>query len=653
MENVLIAKVAVSAATYAIDKPYDYLIPPSMAEKAVIGMRVIVPFGRGNKLSDGILLSIGPVSSQLKLKQITALLDEHPVLDGESVRLALWMRERYFCTVYDAVKAMLPSGLWYALQNEYAVAPGWDRDTAYAEAGKSAAATRILDLLFDCGGKAKLRKIKAVFGAADPSSALRGLVKKEILTVKTHLSRGVGDKTTEILKLATPPDEALKQSAKKIKKAPMRYAVAELLSRLEEAPLRQISYLTGASASALRAMVKSGFLISESREEFRRPAYKAEAPAAPVVLNQEQVDAFQGIDALCRAGKPAAALLYGVTGSGKTKVYLKLIAKTLARGKSAMLLVPEIALTSQLLQMASSSFGNGVALLHSSLRAGERYDEWKRIRSGEARVVVGTRSAIFAPLQNLGLLILDEEQEYTYKSESAPRYHARDVAKYRCMRSGAVLLLGSATPSVESFYYAKQGIYHLFTLHRRYNEGTLPEVMVVDMRKELHAGNGGTISLVLRRELAKNIGAGRQSILLMNRRGNRPMVTCGECGDAPVCPHCRVYLTYHSANGRLMCHHCGHSQALPPACPKCGGQLKFIGAGTQKVQEELEALFPDVEILRMDTDSVSAAGSHEKILSRFEKKEIPILLGTQMVAKGLDFENVTLVGVISAALSLY
>ena len=359
------------------------------------------------------------------------------------------------------------------------------------------------------------------------------------------------------------------------------------------------------------------------------------------MLNAEQQAAFEGLDALAAVGRPAAALLYGVTGSGKTQVYLRLIYEALARGRTAMVLVPEIALTPQLLRIFASHFGDDIAVLHSSLRAGERYDEWKRVRSGQARVVIGTRSAVFAPLRNLGLLILDEEQESTYKSENVPKYHARDVAKYRCAQNDALLVLGSATPSVESMYHAKRGDYRLFTLRRRYNEQARPEVLIADMKR----------SSAPQRHLTQRAsgpagcrhGGGEQSILFLNRRGASRMVTCGECGEVPTCPRCSVHLTYHSANGRLMCHYCGHSEPLPDACPSCGGALNFLGYGTQKVEEELHAAFPGREILRMDTDTVSATQSHEKLLSRFEKERIPVLVGTQMVAKGLDFENVTLV----------
>ncbi|MEG2001237.1 MAG: primosomal protein N', partial [Evtepia sp.] len=325
----------------------------------------------------------------------------------------------------------------------------------------------------------------------------------------------------------------------------------------------------------------------------------------------------------------------------------------LKKGQTAIVLVPENVLTPKLLAIFFSYFGEAVAVLHSSLPVGERYDEWKRIRDGEAKVVIGTRSAIFAPLDHIGLIVLDEEHEGTYQSESLVRYHARDIAKFRCTQNKSLLLLGSATPAIETMYAAQTGVYHLFELRERFNEKALPNVMKVDMKNELRAGNGSGISMLLRAELEKNFARGEQSILFINRRGTNRMVSCGICGAVPACPRCSVYLTYHAANHRLMCHYCGYSEKLPEQCPACGGKLEFIGSGTQKIQAELKELYPDIEVLRMDTDTVSVTQSHEVLLERFERKRIPILLGTQMVAKGLDFENVTLVGVIAADLSLY
>lgn len=654
MEGNTVAKIALQAATYAIDKPYDYQVPPELLDTLRPGMRVIVPFGAGNRRTEGIVLALeGGYPDDPRRKSILTVLDEDPVLDGEALRLALWMRERWFCTVYDAARAMLPAGLYFSLQDRWKLAPGVDREAAYAAAGRSEHARHIVELLFASGREADVAQIKEAFGTKDPNPALKLLRDKGILTLETSASRGVGDKKELVASLAIPPEEAMALVTPRRRSAPLRYAVTELLCALGSASAKELCYFTGAANATLRSLEKSGILRLEHREVFRRVTVEAGERAAPPVLNAEQQAAFEGLDALAAAGRPAAALLYGVTGSGKTQVYLRLIYEALARGRTAMVLVPEIALTPQLLRIFASHFGDDIAVLHSSLRAGERYDEWKRVRSGQARVVIGTRSAVFAPLRNLGLLILDEEQESTYKSENVPKYHARDVAKYRCAQNDALLVLGSATPSVESMYHAKRGDYRLFTLRRRYNEQALPEVLIADMKQELRAGNGTSLSGPLRARLAAAMEAGEQSILFLNRRGASRMVTCGECGEVPTCPRCSVHLTYHSANGRLMCHYCGHSEPLPDACPSCGGALNFLGYGTQKVEEELHAAFPGREILRMDTDTVSATHSHEKLLSRFEKERIPVLVGTQMVAKGLDFENVTLVGVISADLSLY
>lgn len=654
MEGNTVAKIALQAATYAIDKPYDYQVPLELLDTLRPGMRVVVPFGAGNRRTEGIVLALeGGYPDDPRRKSILTVLDEEPVLDGEALRLALWMRERWFCTVYDAARAMLPAGLYFSLQDRWKLAPGVDRETAYAAAGRSEHARHIVELLFVSGREADVAQIKEAFGTKDPNPALKLLRDKGILTLETSASRGVGDKKELVASLAIPPEEAMALVTPRRRSAPLRYAVTELLCALGSASAKELCYFTGAANATLRSLEKSGILRLEHREVFRRVTVEAGERAAPPVLNAEQQAAFEGLDALAAAGRPAAALLYGVTGSGKTQVYLRLIYETLARGRTAMVLVPEIALTPQLLRIFASHFGDDIAVLHSSLRAGERYDEWKRVRSGQARVVIGTRSAVFAPLRNLGLLILDEEQESTYKSENVPKYHARDVGKYRCAQNDALLVLSSATPSVESMYHAKRGDYRLFTLRRRYNEQALPEVLIADMKKELRAGNGTSLSGPLRTGLAAAMEAGEQSILFLNRRGASRMVTCGECGEVPTCPRCSVHLTYHSANGRLMCHYCGHSEPLPDACPSCGGALNFLGYGTQKVEEELHAAFPGREILRMDTDTVSATQTHEKLLSRFEKERIPVLVGTQMVAKGLDFENVTLVGVISADLSLY
>lgn len=581
MYSGLVARISVSAAVYAIDRPYDYSIPEALAEAMLPGVRVQVPFGRGNRLCEGIVLSVTEASRREELKAVAAVLDDAPVLTARQLQLALWMRERFFCTVYDAVHAMLPSGLWY-------------RD---------------------------------------------GI-------------RNVKDKTASFAVLNIPAEEAMLLAAQKKRRAPAQAAVLELLAVTGSASAKEIQYFTGTTAAPLKALERLGYVALEQVEVFRRPQYEEAEPAAPLVLNEEQTNVFRELCGMLD-GRAAAALLFGITGSGKTAVYIRLIQQVLSAGKTAVVLVPEISLTPQLMHVFSSHFGEDVAVLHSSLRMGERYDEWKRIRAGQAHVVIGTRSAVFAPVENLGLLILDEEQESTYKSENAPRYHAREIAKYRCVQDGALLLLGSATPAVESMYHARQGTYRLLTLTGRYNRMALPDVRIADLREELRAGNSTTVSGLLREELQRNLDAREQSILFINRRGTSSFVVCGACGYTFSCVNCSVSMTYHAANRRLMCHYCGYSIPVPAACPECGGALKFSGAGTQKVEEDIRSLFPDVPVLRMDTDTVSPTMTHEMILSTFREEQVPILIGTQMVTKGLDFPGVTLVGVISADQSLY
>ena len=650
METAEIVKVAVSAAPYSIDKPYDYLVPEPLLEAAAPGVRVTVPFGRGNRTSEGIILARVQGEKVQGLTPLDSVLDSGPVLDGDGIALALWMRQRYFCTMFEAVKTILPAGLWYRLREVWHLAEGVDREAAAALCGNIRRAGAVLDVLWASGGSAGLEALRDACGQ-EAESTLRAMEKTGAVRCETEAARKIGDKTRRMVSLAVSAEDALAMTEAKRRSAPARYEVVRLLAATGRASAADVCYFTGASTRTLKAMEKAGLLAFSEEEELRVPQATEVEPGAPIVLNGEQQAAYDGILSLMDSGKPEAALLHGVTGSGKTQVYLRLVQEALDRGKTAMVLVPEIILTPQMMRKFSSYFGSKVCMLHSSLRMTERYDQWKRIRRGEVQVVLGTRSAVFSPLKNLGLLILDEEQEGSYQSENPPRYHTRDVAKFLCAREKAVLLLGSATPTVESAWAAEEGTYHLFQLRRRYNAHALPQVRIADLRQEIRAGNPGLISAPLRQELEENLRRGEQSILFLNRRGSSRMLLCGECGHVPECPRCSVALTYHSANGRLMCHYCGHSERALEACPVCGGIMKHVGTGTQKVEEELRELFPEAGILRMDADT--ASGGHEAILSRFEKERIPILLGTQMVAKGLDFENVTLVGVLSADLSLY
>ena len=644
----MIAKIAVSAATFAIDKPYSYRIPAEMELQP--GQRVQLPFGRGNRRTEGVVLSIEQ-GDEARLKCVERILDEQPILTRHQLQLASFIRERYFCTLYEAVRAMLPAGLWFQAKASYllTVDRSWKEKTI-----KKSGAAEILRLMEDLGGHADENALRACIADEEIlEEALSYLVKKKWVEAQTEFQRRSNDKTEKIVTLASSPEEALEYASHRPKSAAMQRSVLELLCSLGTVSAKELCYFTGAKMPTIQSLEKKGYVTLSERPVLRCREIRPANIQRPLVLNDAQQDCFQGLREQMGAAQPGISLLYGVTGSGKTSVYIRLIQESLEMGKSAMLLVPEISLTPQLLGLLAAWFGDRVAVLHSSLGVGERYDQWKRVRGGEASVVVGTRSAVFAPCENLGVIILDEEQEHSYKSENSPRYDAREIAIWRGAKEKALVLLGSATPSVESMYRAKSGLYRLYTLKERYNGKPLPQVEIVDLREEMKMGNDLSLSYPLREAIHDTARADKQTILLLNRRGNSRALICVDCRETPSCPRCDVRLTYHSANSRLMCHYCGHSQPAPSRCPGCGGPLKPIGTGTQKVQQELEGLFPDMPSLRMDADTVSAVNTHEKILEKFEKEKIPVLIGTQMVAKGLNLPDVTLVGVLDADLSLY
>lgn len=643
----MIGKIAVSAANFAIDKPYSYWIPQDMA--LAPGQRVMVPFGRANRRTEGIVLTVEP-GSEDKLKPVESCLDDGPILTETQLRLAAFLRERYFCTFFDAIRVMLPAGLWFRTRLTVSLTEdrSWKEKTIRKEG-----AAELLELLENLGGTAQEEALRNLISDEDTlREVLSYLRQKKWITCQTDFLRKTQDKSEKIATLAQSPEETMAYAASRPKSAAMQRQVLELLCSVGSVAVKDVCYFTGASTATVNRLEKLGYLTLSQRPVLRCREIRPAKLSGPLVLNEEQQACFEGLASQMAQEEPGVALLYGVTGSGKTSVYIRLIQTCLEKGKSAMLLVPEIALTPQLLGILAAYFGTQVAVLHSSLSAAERYDQWKRVKSGDARVVVGTRSAVFAPCTP-GLLILDEEQEHSYKSESAPRYDAKEVAIWRGAKEKALVVLGSATPSIESMYRAKIGLYRLYTLRQRYNGRPLPEVEIVDMREELKLGNDTSLSIPLRQRILETRQAGKQTILLLNRRGNSRALVCIDCRQTPECPRCSVHLTYHSANSRLMCHYCGFSMAAPARCPACGGPLKAIGTGTQKVQQELAALFPDMETSRMDADTVSAVNTHEKILEHFQKENVPVLLGTQMVAKGLNLPNVTLVGVLDGDLSLY
>ena len=644
--QTLVARVAVAAAVYSIDRPYDYSVPAAWRETIREGHRVMVPFGAGNRKTEGIVLELQEEEASRQLKAIAHVFDDDVVLQPQQKALALWMCRRYFCTFFQAANALFPPGVWNRKAETYL--PG-----ELSDEGLPPKKLRILAALRQAGKPLTAGELKKLLQPEDIKKELAQLVKSGHVTVQQQFQQNVREKKITMLRLTLPLEQALGQIGKGTLKE-RREKVLRVIHQAGQLPEKEVCYLTGMSTALIRRLVTLGILTAESVQVSRMPKLlKTETPE-PISLNEQQQAAFLRLQQLQQSGKPEAALLYGVTGSGKTQVYIRLIQHTLDQGKNAILLVPEIALTPQMLKKFRLYFRDQVAVMHSGLTATQRYDEYCRIQSGKARVVIGTRTAVFSPLDNLGCMIIDEEQEPTYKSESDPRYHARDVAKYRAAQDNCLLLMGSATPSVESYHAAKAGKYHLLTLPQRYQNTPLPATILADMRGQLREGDPSRISRQLLEELQLNLSRGEQSILFINRRGSARMATCIDCGHIPTCENCSVALTYHSRNGRLMCHHCGYSQPMPETCPECGGtHLKLIGSGTQSIEDELQELLPEAQILRMDADTTEGRVSHEKLLDSFAKGKADILLGTQMVAKGLDFDNVTLVGVLEADLSLY
>ena len=637
-----VCRIAIDGAVYHIDKLYSYSVPEHLESSAVVGSRVTVPFGKGNRKRQGIIIERSVEDSSQSLKQISEVIDKKPLIEGELLSTLKYLKNTTFCTWFDALKTVLPYGICCRIVETYTLCSSADITSLDGD-------ERILAAIVSRSKNGISRKsLCTKAGINEDTPLIEGLVKKGVLTRSDLAVRNTGDASTKMIRptLAAEDISALDLTAKQ----------KQVMSVLFDAgccSVRELCYFSGVGISVVNNLAKKGAAEIFEQVYYRPTSTQYVAPAKSPVLTYEQSAAYNKLGALLEKGKPAAALLYGVTGSGKTQVFMKLCEKAVNEGKGVIVMVPEIALTPQTLERFRSLFGNRVAVFHSAMSQGTRMDEWRRVKEGKAVIAVGTRSAVFAPVNNLGLIIMDEEQEHTYKSEKSPRFHARDVAKFRAKENGALLLMASATPSVESYYAASEGRYTLCELAERYGDATLPEVQVVDMRPYLQSG-GGAISREICNGIAETLEKGEQAILLLNRRGKNTIVSCSKCGHVMTCENCSIALTYHSANNRLMCHYCGTSHEYVNKCPECGSEhIRYSGFGTQKIEEELQEIFPDARILRMDSDSTMTRDSYEKGLSRFAKGEFDIMLGTQMVAKGLDFPNVTLVGVISADASMY
>ncbi|PWA13458.1 primosomal protein N' [Pueribacillus theae] len=630
----MIAKVIVDVANSKTDRSYDYLIPDEWTSFIEKGMRVIVPFN--NRNVQGFVVDLEEHSTVPNLKKIKKFVDMSPVLTGELLDLGFWLSEAALCFKITALQAMLPVALKarYKKQLERVQA-----DMLPKEVNDLFQKNDLID--WD-------EVIKLPAGLL---KQIQKLIKAGAMKMVTEIKDRTTSKTIKVVKPAMGKNDLLKEIETLTPRAKKQKEILEwFLVHFAEIPSNELLMKLHATRSTLKALINKQILVENDRKIYRDP-YEAASfkQTEPLALTDIQQKAIQPILSSVENSEQEIFLLHGVTGSGKTEIYLQSIQSVLEKGKEAIMLVPEISLTPQIVQRFKERFGSDVAVLHSGLSAGEKYDEWLKIHRKEVKVVVGARSAIFAPFENIGMIIIDEEHESSYKQEENPRYHARDVAEWRSKYHQCPLILGSATPSLESYARSQKNVYHLSELTERIHSQSMPEVMIVDMREELREGNRSIFSRILIEKIKEKLDRKEQCVLFLNRRGYSTFIMCRDCGYVAECPHCDISLTYHKNKNTLKCHYCGFEEMAPNRCPDCGSQhIRFFGTGTQKVEEELTKLMPEARIIRMDVDTTSRKGAHEKLLSAFANKQGDILLGTQMIAKGLDFPDVTLVGVIAA-----
>ncbi|MCD7033833.1 primosomal protein N' [Metabacillus sp. GX 13764] len=636
-----IASVIVDVPAMQTDRPFDYKIPEKWSGLIVPGMRVIVPFGP--RKVQGFILELKDHSEHKRLKSIEELTDLTPSLTPELLELGNWLTEKTLCFKVSAFQAMLPSAM----------------KAKYDKVIKLGAAAEIKDLPEDLQ-KAFSEKGQLDWKEADQhgffKQVQKALEKGHLETVYQVAQKGrqkqarylTGNLTESELLLAI---EEMPQKAEK-QKAVLECFLPDGKQLLTQQEIKQ---LTGCSDAVIRTLVKKDMLKETFKEVYRDPyAGRDFIKTEALELTAEQAEAISPVLKTIEENRHEVFLLYGITGSGKTEIYLQSIEEVLKKGKEAIVLVPEISLTPQMVNRFKGRFGSLVAVLHSGLSIGEKYDEWRKIQRKEVKLVVGARSAVFAPFENLGMIIIDEEHESSYKQEENPRYHARDAAIHRAEKHHCPVILGSATPALESFARAQKGVYTLLELKERVNKRALPAVELVDMREELRSGNRSMFSESLFSKLKDRLEKGHQTVLFLNKRGYSSFVMCRDCGYVIGCPHCDISLTYHRKGQQMKCHYCGYEEFAPATCPECSSKhIRFFGTGTQRVEEELTSVLPEARVIRMDVDTTSRKGAHERLLSSFGKGEADILLGTQMIAKGLDFPNVTLVGVLAADTMLH
>ncbi|MBU5246243.1 primosomal protein N' [Bacillus halotolerans] len=635
------AEVIVDVSTKNIDRPFDYKIPDHLKGMIKTGMRVIVPFGP--RKIQGFVTAVKDTSdlSGKSVKEVEDLLDLTPVLTEELMNLSSWLSDKTLSFKITALQAMLPAALKAKYEKELKIAEGADIPPQ-------------VERLFS--------ETKSLLYSDIPDHDTLKIIQKQVqkghIDVTYKVAQKANKKMVRYIQANAGKEELSKQAEGLSRQAAKQQAILHFFMTEPEGtkiPAADLCKKTDTSSATIKSLIQKG-LLKETYEEVYRDPYqdKMFKKTEPLPLTDEQSAAFQPIRRTLDNNEHQVFLLHGVTGSGKTEIYLQSIEKVLAKGKEAIVLVPEISLTPQMVHRFKGRFGSQVAVMHSGLSTGEKYDEWRKIHRKEVRLVVGARSAIFAPFENLGMIIIDEEHESSYKQEEMPRYHAKEVAIKRAEHHRCPVVLGSATPTLESYARAQKGVYELLSLKHRVNHQVMPEVSLVDMREELRNGNRSMFSIELMEKLEETIAKGEQAVLFLNKRGYSSFVMCRDCGYVPQCPHCDISMTYHRSGQRMKCHYCGHEEPVPHTCPECGSDhIRFFGTGTQRVEEELTKVLPHARVIRMDVDTTSRKGAHEKLLSAFGEGRADILLGTQMIAKGLDFPNVTLVGVLSADTTLH
>ena len=638
------AEIVVNHPGRAVDRVFDYEIPDGLLGRVVPGTRVIIPFSQNNAEKEGFVLRVKENTEAKRIKKIIDVASDELAFKPDMVELIQYMHTRYLATYIELIHTIIPTGTGLKTVE-------WIVLCEAGQFGKTDRDIKILEILEDNGGGMDIYSLMSYFDT-DIRPRLTQLEKKNAIKREFQHSRDIKKHKIRAVRLSVTDDEAdeyMNNSRSKIQKR-----MIVMLKDNEFISTADIVRFSLGNYSALSALHKNGIVEFFDVVLERRVYDELTSLSKPPEPTKEQKNAITLInDAIDNKGNETF-LLHGVTGSGKTEVFLRAIEHTVSMGRTALVLVPEISLTPQMVSRFVSRFGKRIAILHSGLSLGERYDQWSRIMNNEADIVIGARSAVFAPLSDIGIIIIDEEHSETYKSEMSPRYHAREVAIKRAEMSGAVTLLASATPSIESYTDALSGKFKLIEMHKRYNEASMPEIEIVDMRKELELGNKSMFSKQLYEAVQKNIKNGEQTILFMNRRGFSTFVSCRKCGFVPQCPNCNISLTYHSYDNTLKCHYCGHKQPNYTKCPLCGSKyIRYFGGGTQKIEDEVKRLFPSASVIRLDADVTTRKNSHKRILESFANDKIDILIGTQMVSKGLDFSNVTLVGVMSADTMLH